>query len=578
MHRKLLKNGTSLGWSRLRFKLCPGHLSRYFLSEYLSCIAMSPFSEAQRLPFLPKRKTISDMFSSYIGYDTQTLQWISDRRLAQSLQKHQPEIQSFAVSQNFTEDEVATLRFWIEQLAVCKSNLPVDRHQKVQELAFRHLTAYCEESCYEAVRHLSQKNQQISWDEYLCNARLTIQRRDFLTPLLEKYDAELASLKTYLQKVLINQLRDQLSVGKQSRWRRLYKASDKELREALQNEGIVEPALSQMMFARQQFKPGYLMNKVKNPDRNRQARWPEPDQLDFIEAAKCYNVGRQLPSAPDEVFMSTQDSSADDICRMLEGCITALYRYSYAAIPAASVETLFEDTGYEPTAPSSATEENTVDLLSDALLKQVDQAWSKQVNHLSCEYKQVLLLLYGFGWKQSQIATYLKVNQGTVSRYLTNTKKQLIKTISQLSQPETWIKDAVAGWLRKNCQVSQHPDLIETALVEAFRVLDPTLVDMVKLIYVADMTPQQASGQLGVALEQVDSYLMQIQTQLEQHLLSTIAQWIKSVSQSWLQQHYKEVVDNLGQLMEIPIPLQDNLDSVVQVLDRYFAISTVEGD
>lgn len=568
MRRRLLTVGSE------RCHGLPQLGDREMYDELLVCrgVAMSMSVQSRKLPFLAKRSEVADMFATCIGYTESEIYWEADRQLQKNLVGQQGAISSFATGQALSELETATFLFWLDQLSEVLG-LPENRsgkqfHQRHLAFAFKHLAAYCEESCYEATRALLKNSQGDRWDEYLCTARYLLYQWDFLSSLLSKYDSTLASLKTYMQSVLLNQLRAQIPASKQSRWRRLYKASHKELRAALAQAGHSDRTIESICFARKQFKPVYLMNKVKNPERNPMARWPEADNLDFDEAARCYNAQSRLPGAPQAVFMSADTAIAATIQQWMELAMSALFHYAYAAIPTASLEALYEQKGLEPVAtPAVDDTEARAELPASVV-----GAWQQRLQALSAEYKSVLLLYYGLGWKQSKVAKYLEINQGTVSRYLTNTKKQLTKELGRVSQPEKWVGETVAAWLRKQCPVAESAGLIETTLAELLRQLAPQQIEVIRQCYSAGLDIDQASVRLSILPDEVRDRLRKAECALEADLIKRVTKWTGEVANDWLKHYYLPVVQALCEVTGVSLPVGDRAE-VADLLKRYLADS-----
>ncbi|MBE9069589.1 hypothetical protein IQ260_23360, partial [Leptolyngbya cf. ectocarpi LEGE 11479] len=302
-------------------------------------------------PPLPERESLIKKFSTYIQVAHQTIQWCSDSRLAKNFKLYE---ENLADKQEFT-----LLRIYIESALERPRQIhswESKNNKRCKEYAIGHLRAYCDEACYWATYKVFQRTQEIlrisrgvAWEDCFQIARTSLLDTEKFSSWLSSYDFDRShNFNSYIQKILERQLQDQLSVGKVSRWRRLYKASDKKLTEALKHhQGIQEPWISHRLFARKYFRETYHIRHIANPNRTKNQKWPTPNMDDYAEIARQYNADRLLKASPYSVLVSSSSISAETMKNWMESSIQALDAYSLSVTSSQSLEELFETRGYE---------------------------------------------------------------------------------------------------------------------------------------------------------------------------------------------------------------------------------------
>ncbi len=366
---------------------------------------------------------------------------------------------------------------------------------------------------------------------------------------------------------MIKTIKHETDVGKFSCWRLLYKKSDKELKEALQTAGCNEPDISRFIFARKYFKQVYRVNKVKNPTRQIGKKWPEPEQEDFEKSAQCYNTEKLLPSAPHEVSASLSVVTGKQIQSWMEICITALQNYPKSITPCFSLEAL-QATGreleFEEQQKALVLEwqepVETEELRQEQqhLANQTDFTLRQQMKTLKPEYQKILLLYYGVGLSQKQLAARLGINQGTISRHLSKSTVKLLDALVGLSQPHQWVKEYLAQWLEQDYPAPLHSDLIQAALVSAIKKLERGEREILQLRYGQQMDEQKVANQLGINQTEVTQRLQRVKHQLQKSLLSVINIWIKMYIEKWLSSYYK------SQIKSVLLTLEESLGTELE--------------
>ncbi|GAB1544450.1 hypothetical protein NUACC21_71260 [Scytonema sp. NUACC21] len=514
---------------------------------------MLSFTKLDSIPVLLKRENNLNKFSTYIVLETQnnrlTLQWKHQPSLQRNLKLYNEKHKEFSnlFCQNNKGTDIA--RFW-QKVALNKSQLTFDWEPSDKtQLAYQHLASYFEEKCYWVAKNLCKDGNVGAWEEYLCIARLLVYNPLKFSEILVKYNPESANLDTYVTNALTNHIKFSAEVNRFSRWRLLYKKSDKELIEALKVCGITEPKISLIIFARKYFKQVYLINKIKNPARDTGKKWVAPDREDFEEAAQCYNAEKGLPSAPHEVSANSTKVSAKEIQEWMEICIQALETYPISVLPKFSLDALKSD-GFEASSELEAWKIEGEGISSTEKTQEQGFSAANKANSVLCEQIQVLklderkilLLYYGFGFSQKQIADRLGINQSTISRYLSKSAVKLLEALTRISQPQEWVQQYVKRWLEREYHAPVHSDLIQGALVSAIKKLANEEREILQLYYGGQMDEVKIASQLKMSLNEISTRLTRARKQLQEKLMCQIDIWMKEYLEKWLSHYYKSIV------------------------------------
>jgi RNA polymerase sigma factor (sigma-70 family) len=512
---------------------------------------MLNFTKIDSIPVLLKRDNNLNKFSTYIMLYSQSnqlaLQWKHLPSLQRNLKLYKEKHYCFSnlFCHQDTESEIAD--FW-RKVALNESQLIADwePNNKIQ-LAYEHLASYFQERCYWAAKDLCKNGNVNDWEEYLCIARLLVYNPLKLKEILVKYNPQSANLNTYITNILTKHIKSSAEVSRFSQWRLLYKKSDKELIEALKVFGIIEPEISQIIFARKYFKQVYLINKVKNPARITGKKWLAPDREDFEKSAQCYNLEKVLPTAPHEVYANFTKVTAKQIQDWMEICIKALQNYPMSIIPKFSLDALQSDAMIAKSELQVMEIEwedisSTEDIREGFLAHQANSVLSEQLQAMKLDYQKILLLYYGFGLNQKQLADRLGINQSSISRYLTKSTIQLLSTLAGISQPQEWVKHYVGQWLEREYHAPVHSDLIQAALVSAIKKLPNEEREILQLYYGKQMESREIIDRLGISLNEVATKLTKTRNQLQEKLMQSIHIWIKEYLEKWLNNYYKSII------------------------------------
>ena len=172
-------------------------------------------------------------------------------------------------------------------------------------------------------------------------------------------------------------------------------------------------------------------------------------------------------------------------------CITALEDYPKSILPKFSLDAL-QSEGFEAKSESqadvevewqgiSATEERSGN--QEYLFKKANSVLSEQLQAMKPDYQKILLLYYGFGLNQKQLANRLGINQSTISRYLAKSTIQLLESLAGISQPQQWVQQYVEKWLERQYRAPVHSDLIQAALVSTIKKLTSEECEILQLYY-----------------------------------------------------------------------------------------------
>jgi RNA polymerase sigma factor (sigma-70 family) len=539
---------------------------------------MLSFTKLDNIPVLPKRENNLNKFSTSLVSSHSTrgmmLQWKDQPVLQRNIKLYESRHEEFSQFSTQKDKILEIMNFW-RKVALNELPLLEDWEPKNKtQLACEHLASYFEEKCYWAAKDLCNGKLD-SWEEYFFIARLLIYNPLKLREILAKHDNSYnANLETYINQILINNVKFSAEVNRFSRWRLLYKKSDIELKEALKVLGIVEPEITQIIFARKYFKQVYLMNKVKNPSRCTGKKWVAPDEEDFEKSAQCYNVEKPLPRTPHEVSANATHVTAKQIQDWMEIAIKALENYPKSVLPKFSLDAL-QSEGFEARSEYKteiadvawegifATEE--IKDNRETLVKKVNSVLSEKLKVMKPEHQKILLLYYGLALNQQQLAARLKINQSTISRSLTKSTIQLLEALAEVSQCQKWAKEYVESWLCREYKAPLHSDLIQATLVSAVKKLTDEERQVLQLYY-GQIRDECTSDDIN---EETTRRLNKAKNYLQENLIGEINIWIKEYLEKWLSKHYQSFVRSLLKTASKSGEEEMTLEEKVSFLERY---------
>ena len=511
------------------------------------------------LPPLGSRRNLVDKLSTYITLENQNgylkICWKPYPHLKRNLELYANRHQDYAALCRQSDAETGVLQFW---MGMALNDRPPRRAWEPKyrrELAWQHLMAYAEKSCYHAAKKIWDNDRDGSWQEYLALAQNLIYEVSRFKAILLDYDSLQSSLETYLQIVLVHAIKNETKASKFSRWRLLCDKSHKELAEALSRAQYREPEISRFVCARKSFIPIYEMNKRQNPSERKKRRGnkrvPEPDRQDFEEAARDYNAKKSHPKSPHEVAVGS-DITGEELQKWMELCIAALHNYPKSAKPRLSIE-LLEEAGYELEAEDSLEWGVGVDVTEEfgEQAQATEKALREQLLALKPDRQEMLILYYGVGLNQEQLAARIGISQSAIARRLATAKTKFLKALAGLSQPEERVPQYVRQWLQHHYLAPNYADLIHAALVEAHKKLEEPEREVLRLCYGQQLEPSTIARQLGMSQQDLERSFEKAEYQLERALLTTIQRWTKDYLQIWLANFSKFLLRSACQHLNI---------------------------
>lgn len=519
---------------------------------------MFNFINTDSIPILPRRENNIDKFCMYLMLNTQNgrllLQWKYQPYLKRNMELYQKMNHVFSNLCSQQDKGTGLAQFWRNILLnKAQATNYWEPHNK-EHLVWEHLASYFEEKCYWAAKKICKVQDEHSWEEYFYLAKLIIYNPLRLREIVAKYDYSQANIDTYISEVLEKAIKYEAQVNRFSRWRLLCKKSERELKEALQVVGHSQPEIFQLLFARKYFKQVYLFNKIKSSNRKVGTKWLDPDREDFEKAAQCYNAEKMLPSAPHEVSANSTYMTGEQIEASMKTCIFALQNYPKSILPQFSLDALQaigHEAKFEAQEDISELEWQEA-LVADSgedeqqdLTKSTNLALLQQLESMKVDYQKLLLIYYGFGLSQQQLALQLGINQSSVSRYLTKSTIKLLEAMARISQPQQWVEQYVTGWLNKKYIAPTHSDLIQSALVLAVKKLSAQERHILQLYYGQQINEAKIAEQLGMSSTELDTRLAEARHQLQENLMKQINIWIKEYLEKWLSKYYRSLVNSI---------------------------------
>ena len=163
---------------------------------------MFNFINMDGIPSLPKRENNIDRFSMYLILNNQNsrlgLQWKSQRYLKRNMELYQQMNEAFFQLCIQRDKGISLALFW-RNIVLDESQIKSDwEPENKRQLAWEHLASYFEERCYWAAKQICKEQDERSWEEYLCLARLVIYNPLKLREILVRYDPNKANIETYI--------------------------------------------------------------------------------------------------------------------------------------------------------------------------------------------------------------------------------------------------------------------------------------------------------------------------------------------------------------------------------------------
>ncbi|AFZ42272.1 hypothetical protein PCC7418_0014 [Halothece sp. PCC 7418] len=457
-----------------------------------------------------RRQTCEAKFCSFLRFDPNssitTTQWLKDHQLARNFNHHYRSLSETAILQHLQT---------------------ILQHQPDNTLAFKHLCAYLQETCYwvasRFIHQYSLPNQFHSSVDNLIQvfkiAEAETLKLDKLLHRLQQYDPQRSQLKTYLQKWLKSAIADAIyaeyRIAKYSNWGLLKNSSATALRKALSQQGYTPEQIQTYQMVVELFKSVSSKNQ------------PDTQELDVI--VTLYNQQSHL------------EITTKQLKQWLDDCIEALRQYEQQKCPHhyASSLSVIESNQEEQASFSESnipiTPQSDHSFPTNA--EEFQPLLEEALTYLSLEETDILFLHYGLNLQQSEIATLQGVNQSSISRKINQLHKKLAQLVTQplIEQKQmnlklnykTLPKDAVImirDWLE-----AYFKQPIFQQLAEVFQLqLNESNQTCLRLVYGGNydgnqpLSLEDVAQELNLTVEELEANLTQSQEILQQGVVTML--------------------------------------------------------
>lgn len=408
------------------------------------------------------RHTVVEQFSAFMELtDNRFCRWLVDPRLNRSMTKaidtlskappleRHPDSNSTHTHKNTNTNPPQA---FIDQERLTQSNFWTiywhrEWQMKPNSLAYHHLMAFAQESCYWAALKISTG---FSSTQYALSDCFQVAIAGFPKILRSFSPHQNAQLDTYARRAFGNIIRDTLRQRKEtdicSDWSLLRKLSQKRLQEAIASAGQADRG-PVYILAWQCFKDLYV------PDRSRSTK-----QLEGPDASTWDAIAQQFQKSVSSDQMSIFNPPGDAIAstdattlkKWLLLCATMARAYLYPKAKSLNAPKLGADSGELqdsiPEIRNTHPETGPMPDLLAAMIAQeeqhqrqaqrttIKQVLEQAISQLKPEAQMILKLYYGQGFNQQDIAQVLNIKQYTVSRRLRRIKETLIKQCATWSE------------------------------------------------------------------------------------------------------------------------------------------------
>ncbi len=362
------------------------------------------------------RQEIIEMFSTFAQFEAdQFREWLTDSKLRRSMQNCLASSPEVLTRENFW------VFYWHKNW-----------HNSSTKVAFMHLSAYLQESCYWAAYKTVTRftNTEYGLADYFQIAAAEVET------ILENFNPDRSSsLKTYALMAFASRLKDILRQRKLvdicTNWALLRKVSKKQVIEALQNAGLSVSQIAQYRLAWTCFKELYVQNQSSGNN-----ALPEPDRNLWYSVANLYNTECQSQLSPPG-----SECDYQTIEQWLTQIAVCVRTYFYPPVASLNVPNSGEDSNQmvdlkDPSSESLIAEmiaqEDSENLQNQ--LSQMNTVLLTALQQLDAQFTEILKLYYKEGLTQQQIIKQLQISQPTVSRRLIKARESLLATLIRWSQ------------------------------------------------------------------------------------------------------------------------------------------------
>jgi RNA polymerase sigma factor (sigma-70 family) len=354
-----------------------------------------------------------EVFSTFIKFDTERFSgWITDPKLRRSMNSR--------LEKSSNKDSYS---FWGLYWYKIWENKP-------NSLAYSHLSAYLQESCYWAARKSSLNHSgHSSLSDYF---QIAIAH---LGKILNGFNPQHSShLKSYAELSFERIIRDVLRVRREvdicSDWSLLHKVSRRRLIKSLKNMGLNNQNIESYVLAWECFEELYTSSNTEI----RQRRKPDNTVLEAI--AKLYNTQRLTrgvdspavnPSTIEKWLLSSARAVRNFLYPKMVSTDTPLSDDGDATLldmlPGDVETSLIAEVIEQEEAANSRNQQN-----------QLNEVLNQAIAALDNQSQQLLQVYYSQQFTQTEIAKQLEIKQYKVSRLLSSIRKSLLKNLIQWSE------------------------------------------------------------------------------------------------------------------------------------------------
>lgn len=297
-----------------------------------------------------------------------------------------------------------------------------------------HLVAYLHKSCFktcvavfQGLKKLENFPENIELEQFFLEANSLLWQKD----LLNRYNSQSASIKTYITRIVNNNLLDSVSKslgdsGRRSAWGLLKESSKIKINRALN--------IVQISSSRNRSDYLNLINLYKDICGSTKGL-KEGDSL-FVSMMESIAEQFNLLS---NVSLNGDIMNSQEVTEILKRCTQALRQLD-------SVQKEFSSNDWEddifdriPSVETFSCVDELIDLISGYLNKTLEDALSKQC-HETMKMNAVLTLHHGLGCKDREIGLIYKRDQSTFYRFRKDAYSPLIKVLKQCDS-KTFLKE-----------------------------------------------------------------------------------------------------------------------------------------
>ncbi|MBV6628198.1 MAG: sigma-70 family RNA polymerase sigma factor [Rivularia sp. (in: Bacteria)] len=372
---------------------------------------------------MQRRQGTVEIFSTFIQFDIDKFHgWVTDAKLRRNMKT--------CLEKSSKQDSYS---FWaLYWYKVWENSAQTSEQNTINysSLAYSHLCAYLQETCYWAARKSalnSSGHSSISDFFQIAIAQLG--------KILKAFNPEQSShLKSYAELSFERIIRDVLRVRREadicSDIALLHKVSRRRLIKSLQNMGLNEENIANYVLAWECFEELYTSGNTEIRQRRK------PDVAVWEAIAKLYNTQRLTRG------LSSGAVNSQTIEKWLKQSAQAIRNFLYPKF--VSADTPLKDDG--DTSLLDMLPGNVQDSLLAQMVEQeeadsfksqqtqLNEVLNQAIAALDSKSQQLLQVYYSQQFTQTEIAKQLEIKQYKVSRLLSSIRKSLLQTLTQWSQ------------------------------------------------------------------------------------------------------------------------------------------------